>query len=122
MKNVLRAFGIIALLAAIGFSMAACDGNSGGGGGGTGGVSFAGTTWKCTESLPVVGSVTYTLTFTTASRVKLEALGMTYNGTYTVTGSSVTVKWDAGYTGSGSYSVNGNKLTDSDGHIFIKQQ
>jgi len=33
MKNVLKAFGIIAFVAVIGFSMAACDEDSGGGGG-----------------------------------------------------------------------------------------
>jgi len=37
MKNIIKLIGIIALVAAIGFSMAACDDNSGGGGGGTGG-------------------------------------------------------------------------------------
>jgi len=36
MKNVLKVFGIIAIVAVIGFSFAAC-GDSGGGGGGTGG-------------------------------------------------------------------------------------
>ena len=42
MKNIIKLIGIIALVAAIGFSMAACDDNSGGGGGdapGTGGGS-----------------------------------------------------------------------------------
>jgi len=33
MKNVLKAFGLIALVAVFGFSMVACDDNSGGGGG-----------------------------------------------------------------------------------------
>jgi len=35
MKNIFKVFGIIALLAVIGFSMSACD-NGGGGGGGSG--------------------------------------------------------------------------------------
>jgi len=118
MKNVSKTFGIIALLVVIGFSMAACDDNSGGGG--TGGISLAGTTWKCTESVPYFGTLTYTLTFT-ASRVNLEALGGTYSGTYTVNRSSGTVNWDSGYNGFGSFTVNGNKLTTSEGHIFIKQ-
>jgi len=40
MKNTIKVFGIIALVAVIGFSMAACkdDDNGGGGGGGGGGV------------------------------------------------------------------------------------
>jgi len=98
-------------------------GSGGGGGGGSG--SLAGTTWKCTESYPGVGSVTYTLTFTSVSRVTLAynmmGISDTYNGNYTVNGSSITVKWDAGYTGSGAFSVNGNRLTDDEGHIFIRQ-
>jgi hypothetical protein len=102
------------------------SGGGGGGGGGGGSGILAGTTWKCTESYPGVGSITFTLSFTTASRVTLESNMMgisagTYNGTYTVNGSSINVQWDAGYTGSGSFSVNGNRLTDSEGHVFIKQ-
>jgi len=129
MKNVLKTFGLIALMAVIGFSMAACsdDGGGGpgggGGGGGGGGNSLAGTTWKCTESYYGM-SVTYTLTFT-ASRVTLayNMMGASdiYNGTYTVNGNSVTMNWDQGWTGSASYTLNGNKLTDTEGHIFTKQ-
>jgi hypothetical protein len=40
MKNFLKLFGIIAVVAVIGFSMAACDDGSGGGGGGGGGGTF----------------------------------------------------------------------------------
>ena len=43
MKNIVKLFGIIALVAVIGFSFAACGGNdSGGGGGGGGGGSYSG--------------------------------------------------------------------------------
>jgi hypothetical protein len=38
MKKVLKAFGVIAFIAVIAFSMAACDGDSGGGGGGINGT------------------------------------------------------------------------------------
>ena len=94
------------------------QGSSSGGGGGS--SSLAGTKWECTETLPGVGSVTFTLTFT-ASTVKMEWLGQTENGTYTVKGSSINIQWNAGYTGSGSFTVNGERLIDSEGHIFIKQ-
>ena len=125
MKSFIKVFVLIALVAAIGFSMAACGGDDGGGsggggGGGGGGNSLAGTTWKCTQSVPYYGSITSTLTFTTDTRVKMDTFGGTYNGTYTVKGSSVTVNWDPGYTGSGSYSLSGNRLTDSDGNVFTK--
>jgi len=85
-----------------------------------GGGSLAGTTWKCTETYAGVMEVTYTLTFT-ISTVKMEYLGQTVNGTYTVNGGSITVNWDPGYTGSGSFSINGNRLTSSEGNVFIKQ-
>ena len=42
MKNLLKALGIIALVAVIGFSMAACGGGDGGGGGGGGGGGSSG--------------------------------------------------------------------------------
>jgi len=92
---------------------------------GTGGGSgnLAGTTWKYTESSPGMGPGTVTLTFT-ASTVKMEFLGqtqLTQNGTYTVKGNSITIKWDTGYTGSASLSVDGNTLTTSEGYILIKQ-
>jgi hypothetical protein len=97
------------------------DNNGGGGGGG-----LAGTTWECTESYAGI-SVTYTLTFT-ASRVTLDSKMMgiptsTYEGTYTLNGSSVTIEWDDGYDGSGSYSAKGNKLTsnDKEKHTFTKK-
>jgi len=92
---------------------------------GTGGSgSLEGTTWVCTESYYGM-SVTYTLTFT-ASTVKMESVMMdmiidTQNGTYKVNGSKVTIDWEAGYEGSGSFTANGNKLTSSEGNVFIKQ-
>jgi hypothetical protein len=116
-----RALLFTALLAVASVCWLGCGGDdnpSGGGGGGS--VSLAGTTWMCTESYYGVMEVTYTLTFT-ASTVKMEYLGQTENGTYTVKGSSITIKWDGGYTGFGSFSVKGNKLTSSEGNVFTKQ-
>jgi len=87
--------------------------------------SLSGTTWKYEESYYGV-TVTYILTFTSSSRVKLEysMMGYTmgeYNGTYTVSGSKISVDWDAGYSGSGYYTASGNKLTSEEGDVFTKQ-
>ena len=106
MKNVFKVLCIIAFVAIIGFSMAACGDDGGGGGGGDSGLS--GTTWTYTES---GGSAT--LTFIDSSKVKMG----TFNGTYTFNGSSGTINWDDGdrYT----FTVNGNQLT-MEGYTFTK--
>jgi hypothetical protein len=106
MKSIVKLFWIIAFVAVIGFSMAACDDDSGGGGGG-----LSGTTWTYTES-----GTTFTLTFT-ASTVKMEYLGQALNGTYTFNGSSGTINWEDG--DHESFTVNGNQLTIS-GYTFTK--
>jgi len=110
-------------------------GNNGGGwtpggsGGGSGGGNLSGTTWKCTDSSTGITLIT-TLTFTSGSRVRMETsmevMGFsipsdTYEGTYTVSGSTISIEWDAGYYGSGTYTRNGNKITTSEGYVFIKQ-
>jgi hypothetical protein len=107
MKNVLKAFGIIAFLALIGFSMVACSDDSGGGGGG----GLAGTTWTYTGT-----SGSMTLTFTD-STVRLVYPGNSENGTYTFNGSSGTVRWSDGT--SNPFTVSGNSLT-IDGVTFTK--
>jgi len=107
MKNVFKVLGIIAFIAIIGFSMAACS-DDGGSGSGSGGSSLAGTTWTYTES---GGSVT--LTFIDSSKVKMG----TFNGTYTLNGSSGTINWDDGDRD--TFTVNGNQLT-MDGYTFTK--
>jgi len=104
MKNTIKFLGIIAFVAIIGFSMAACGDDSGGGGGGGGSGGLSGTTWNCTTP-----GVTATLTFTSSSRVKLEYYGQTDNGTYTFNGSSGTINWDDGERD--TFTVNGNSLT-----------
>ena len=49
MKNALKLFGIIALVAVIGFSMVACGGDDNGGGGGGGGGSGSGGVFALTD-------------------------------------------------------------------------
>jgi len=103
-------------------------GGSGGGIGSSGG-SLSGTKWVCEDSFYGVTTI-YTLTFTSSTRVKLESamevMGYsipsdTYEGTYTVSGSTISVEWDAGYYGSGTYTRNGNKITSSEGYVFTKK-
>jgi hypothetical protein len=127
MKKTIKVLGLIALVAVIGFLMFACggggnggEGNGGGNGGGGNGINLAGTTWECTESYYGVMTVTYTLTFT-ASTVKMDYLYQTVNGTYYVNGSSIIINWEGGYTGYGSFTISGNRLTSSEGNVFIKQ-
>ena len=111
-------------------------GGSGGGGGGSGGgsggggggsvSSLSGTRWKCVEDYYGVMEVTYILRFTSSSRVTLEYSMMnvnidTYEGTYTLSGSRITVEWDEGYRGTATYSVSGKTMTSSEGNKFTKQ-
>ena len=114
MKNVFKLFGIIALVAAIGFSMVACeDGVGGGGGGGGGGSGSAGT--LTITGLPQEGrnwhAYVYSQSVTISSGYadwpdNYEAWDMispgegnTFRLTHRVNGSSV--RW----TGSGSWTV-----------------
>jgi hypothetical protein len=78
MKNFIKRFGIIALVALIGFSMAACDnGSSDNGGGGNGGLSG---TWKGN-----VAGLTATVKIT-SSGWTLSAPGFSDSGTYIIDG------------------------------------
>ena len=78
MKNTTKLFGIIALVAVIGFSFMACDdGDDKGGGGGSGGLTG---TWRRS-----IQGVTATVTIT-ASGWTFTAPGLTDSGTYTMNG------------------------------------
>ena len=77
MKNVFKLFGIIALLAVIGFSMAGCKNDDDGGGGGSGGLSG---TWKGN-----VAGLTATVTIT-SSGWTMSAPGFSDSGTYIMDG------------------------------------
>jgi len=115
MKNLVKWFGIIALIAVFGLSMAACndDSGSGSGGGGGGSAGLVGTRWNyvITE-----GGITVTVYYTfTANRF---SYGETFSygggahsegGTYSFNGKSGTLIFDDG--DKVSFTVNGNKLT-----------
>jgi len=102
MKDVIKRLGIIAFVAVIGFSMAACGdgsggGDGGGGNGGGGGGGLKGTSWSRSASLSrTYGySFTYTIKFTSATNMQYNQKGWgmvngkknnyddTTNGTYT---------------------------------------
>ena len=115
-----RLFCAIALLAIIGFSMAACSSDGGES------VSLPGTTWKGTITNDKGVVVTMTLTFTASTfKTVFTAPGnssQTLSGTYTFNGHSGTMKFSTGE--SESFSVSGNKLTvkERDGNkTFTKQ-
>jgi hypothetical protein len=100
MKNVIRFLGIIALVAVIGFSFAACGDGGGGGGGGT-------TTTPPTLDTALNGTWTYTE----------EDLSLTYtmnNGAWEATTSSegLTLKTK------GTYTTSSNRITLRGTHIF----
>jgi len=81
MKSFVKWFGIIALVAVIGFSMAACDDDSSGGGGGGGSANLIGT-WTS-----VIGSQF----IFTANNCTYTAGWELYNGPYTVSGNTITL-------------------------------
>jgi hypothetical protein len=80
MKNFLKLFGIIALAAVIGFSIAACDtgGGSGDGGGGGGGEAKYEVSWKNdkAELTFVMGGIEISETADIASKIKVADIGL----------------------------------------------
>jgi len=119
MKNVFKVLGIIALVAVIGFSMAACGGDDDGGGGGNTGPSALHATWTNTYN-----SATYTMTFKADGTFSSQ--GTTYpapdgNYPYTVSGNTITIldeNKDTGIKFTFSISADGNTLTIKDGMGF----
>jgi hypothetical protein len=100
MKNFAKWFGIVAFVAAIWLSMAACDDGSGGPGGGGGGGSGAAKTITITGLTGMGGSV----------EINVESDSITVaHGKGTISNNSVTftlysgIKGDSPWTGSGSY-------------------
>ena len=90
MKNLAKLFGIIALVAVIGFSMASCDNGNGGGGGGGGGDGSLGVSFTKTYSDVVNASNTtfdyvipgsthlpFSSVFVTPSNVEVSVTGTT---------------------------------------------
>ena len=120
MKNVLKMFGVIALVAIIGFSMAACD--DGGSSGGGDKTVLSGTSWSHYDE---DHDATEVLSFSsTDNSVTLKDPWINLSGTYTVTGSNVTIKFKSPpvqYTGV----ISDTKLTittdENETQIFLKQ-
>jgi len=83
MKDMIKKFGIIALVAVIWFSMSAYDNSGEGDGGGnlTPKDALDGTTWTATNEVFTFNSPNFTRT----------ADGQTFNGTYTDSGNTVTI-------------------------------
>jgi len=121
MKNTLKLLGIIALLAVIGFSMAACSGDDG-----DADVKLAGTKWKYEErATNSVQAFQIILTFTDSTTVQGEQIdtispSITTSGTYKISGNSGTMKLGLFGTGNVPFVINGNKLTSGSAE-FIKQ-
>ena len=87
MKNVFKLFGIIALVAVIGFSMAACDNDNGGGNSNP----LIGT-WSYFDQGQIVESITLTATTYEWKDVSYGGLATYEKGTYTgVTGNNGTL-------------------------------
>jgi len=127
MKNRISLIGVIALTALIVFTMAACksasekadEQNQ---------KDLQGT-WRCTETIfyEYKGeSVTYTvtLTFKDSNFTWINSDGSEseqIKGTYTVSGSTLTLKDSDGYSITFQFSINNNKLTltDPDGYKMV---
>jgi len=116
MKNVLKAFGIIALVAVIGFSMAACeedvDSDNTDGGSWNAGKSLKGTSWEARDTYGTPGSSlysydkTYTITFTSDNMLTITEVGWSeirqqhvsgYNITYTTNRTPVNKSYNGSY-------------------------
>jgi len=130
MKNKFKLFGIIAIIAIIGFSMAACDsgGDSSGGGGsgntgGSGNNSLVGTKWVHEFE---DGSTLF-LSFTSATagelgETNLQGQSKSEPITYTVSGTTITIT--SLYSGTISGTINGNQMTfisERDGTMIFKK-
>jgi len=114
MKNIVKLFGIIALVALIGFSMVACGGDDGGGGGGGGGGGSG------NGSLTITGLTAYNGKYVGGSCVKsadniIMAGGQYNNGTLTggeIKDGTVTLKvWKSDGMNVTNYSGNDKSVT-----------
>jgi len=96
MNNTIKLFGIISIVAIMGFSMLACgndssDDNNNGSNGGSGKIQLEGSTWTAT----VFGAVTrMTFTATTYEENVISSPGTTgfaSRGPYTINGNTITI-------------------------------
>jgi len=127
MKNIVKLLGTqgrlfcaIALLAIIGFSMAAC-------GGGDESVSLPGTTWKgnlTSNGVTISATLKFTASaYTLAMTAPGTTLSQTESGTYTFNGHSGVLKSTNGSTE--DFNVSGDKLTlieGKDKYTLTKQK
>ena len=107
MKNLLKFFGIVVFISAIGLSFVSCDDGGGPGGGGLGGAyaSLAGTYgYTSTGSL--------TITFRTDGTFTGTSLFLPVNGTYTISGSVINLS--ANYYGYTWIIIDSNTVMDGD--------
>jgi len=116
MKNFVKWFGIIALVAVIGFAFTACEE--------TPKDELDGTTWKATYTYTIQSNTQtakYTLTCKspnfTIITVYPDGHDMTQTGTYKISGSTVTFKTSTG--GSYTATLSGNKLTMKSSEIEL---
>jgi hypothetical protein len=114
MKNTFKWFVVIAIVAAIGFSMAACDdGSSGPGGvntgGNTGGSGLVGK-WYASQGMADAGG-TPAWEFRSDGRL---IYGGSMNYTYTATSNTISVSVQGTFIGTYNYTISGNvlKITD----------
>jgi hypothetical protein len=127
MKNTIKLFGIIAMVAVIGFSMAACGGDDDNGGGGSP-TPFSNTTWN--DEMEMM-----TISFDGSNGVAWK-MGTTdiVRGTYTVSGNDINFTLNyvseagaafgakVGDKGKLTVSTDGNTLTDDEGESYTKKK
>jgi hypothetical protein len=123
MKNTIKWFGVIALVAVIGFSMAACgDGDDD-----DSSTKYSGTSWQLYDGW------VKTYVFNSSNGVSWHRGAVTvFKGTYTVSGKDINItitSVDPDYSGSFkvgdkeklTVSADGKTLTDSSGDIYDKR-
>ena len=113
MKNVFKLFGIIALVAVIGFSMAGCKNDDDGGGGGDSNP-FIGT-WKSSNG--------YVMVFSASSFTITSASGNVESGSYTQNGNSATMTVSSGANFGQTFNVtiSGGTTLTFGSNTYIKQ-
>jgi len=119
MKNFVKVFGIIAIVAVIGFSFAACDEDSGpsgtnpggsgtdGGNTGSGGGGLVGK-WYASQGMADAGD---TPVFEFRSGGKYIGAGMDQGMTYTSTSNTFTLYYSGQFIAKYNYSISGTVLT-----------
>ena len=117
MKNLAKLIGIIAFVAVIGFSFAACKDD-------TAKDDLDGTTWSGTQEGGGM-TITYVYTFNSPNvtvTVTMEGQTQTVSGTYSISGSTVTLTMNmGGDTETVTGTLSGNTLTIEGQLVLTKQ-